>query len=134
MIWSGYTQFIEVLNKHTKSKHPQEKSFHILQEAVKNALIPAKLKLTEFIASKLNCFLWGFQTDQPMVPFFCDLWKICCRLWWICLFIVVVVMIQLHIPRTYCKKPFNRLLTLLMHVLVTFIDKKVLDMKIQFLK
>ena len=75
MIWSGYTQFIEVLNKHTKSEHPQEKSFHILQEAVKNALIPAKLKLTEFIASKLNCFLWGFQTDQPMVPFFCDVMK-----------------------------------------------------------
>ena len=65
MIWSGYIQFIEVLNK---SKQPQGKCFP-------NPLIPAKLKLTEFITSKLNCFLRDFQTDQPMVPFICDVLK-----------------------------------------------------------
>ena len=30
------------------------------------------MKLIEFIASKLNFFLRGCQTDQPMVPFLCD--------------------------------------------------------------
>ena len=75
MIWLGYIQFIEVLNKHLKSKQPQEKSFSILQEAIKDLLIPAKVKLIEFIASKLNCFLRGFQTDQPMVTCLCDVFK-----------------------------------------------------------
>ncbi|XP_057291926.1 uncharacterized protein LOC130614515 [Hydractinia symbiolongicarpus] len=37
--------------------------------------MPTKLKLVEFIASKLNKFLRGFQTDQPMVPFLCDVLK-----------------------------------------------------------
>ena len=72
MIWSGYIQFIEVLNKCLKSKQPQGKSSPILQESIKDPLIPAKLKLIEFIASKLNCILRRFQIDQPMVPFLWD--------------------------------------------------------------
>ena len=75
MIWSGYIQFMEVLNKRPKSKQPQRKSFPILQDAIKDPLIPAKLKLIEFTASKLNCLLRGFQTDQPMVSFLFDVLK-----------------------------------------------------------
>ena len=56
-------------------KQPQGKSFTVLQKAIKDPLIPAKLKLVEFIASKLNGFLRAFQTDQPMVPFLCDVLK-----------------------------------------------------------
>ena len=56
----------------SRSNH---KFFPILQEAIKAPLIPARLKLIEFIASKLNCFLRGFQTDQPVVPFLCDVLK-----------------------------------------------------------
>ena len=47
----------------------------MLQEAVRNPLIPAKLKLVKFLASKLNRFLQGFQTDQPMVSFLHDVLK-----------------------------------------------------------
>lgn len=66
---------MEVLNKRPKSKQPQRKSFPILQDAIKDPLIPAKLKLIEFTASKLNCLLRGFQTDQPMVSFLFDVLK-----------------------------------------------------------
>ena len=54
---------------------PQGKSSPILQEAIKDPFIPAKQELIEFIDSKLNCFLRGFQTDQPMVSFLCDVLK-----------------------------------------------------------
>ena len=30
-----------------------------------------KLKFLEFVSNKLNKFLRGYQTDQPMVPFLC---------------------------------------------------------------
>ena len=32
----------------------------------------AKMKLIQFLSSKLNEFLWRFQTDQPMVPFLAE--------------------------------------------------------------
>ena len=74
-LWPGFVKFINYLTGLPKSKQPQGKSFSILQEAVKDPLIPAKLKLVEFLASKLNRFLQGFQTDQPMVPFLHDVLK-----------------------------------------------------------
>ena len=74
-VWPGFVKFIDYLNKLPKSQQPQGKSFKVLQDAVKDPLIPAKLKLVEFIASKLNRFLTGFQTDQPMVPFLHDVLK-----------------------------------------------------------
>ena len=40
-----------------------------LQEAIKDPLLQAKFKFVEFISQKLNLFIRGFQTDQPMVPF-----------------------------------------------------------------
>ena len=73
--WSCYIQFTKVLNRHPKSRQLQGKSFPILQEVIKDPLIPTKLKLIELIASKLNCFLRGFQTDQSLVPFLCDVLK-----------------------------------------------------------
>ena len=57
------------------SKRPQGKSFTLLQESIKDPLLKAKFKFVEFIAEKLNTFLCGFQTDQPMVPFLCDTLK-----------------------------------------------------------
>ena len=35
----------------------------------------AKFKLVEFVAGKLNLFLRGFQTDQPMLPFLAEVLK-----------------------------------------------------------
>ena len=32
----------------------------------------AKLKFLEFVSNKLNKFLRGYQTDQPMAPFLCN--------------------------------------------------------------
>ena len=32
----------------------------------------AKLKFMEFVSNKLNKFLRGYQTDQPIVPFLCN--------------------------------------------------------------
>ena len=69
LIWPAIINFIKYLQKEPKSKQPQGKSFQILREAIKDPYIPAKLKLVEHIAGKLNKFLRGFQTDQPMVPF-----------------------------------------------------------------
>ena len=31
-----------------------------------------KLKFLEFVSNKLNKFLRGYQTDQPMIPFLCN--------------------------------------------------------------
>ena len=99
MIWSGYIQFVEVLNKCLKSKQPQGKSFPILQEAIKDPIIPAKLKLIEFITSKLNCFLRGFQTDQPMIPLICDVLKDI-DVHYKCLYLVVVLKMSMQFERT----------------------------------
>ena len=57
-----------------KSKQPgrEGKSFAVLKKVVSDPLIQAKMKLIEYLASKLNEFLRGFQTDQPMLPFLCD--------------------------------------------------------------
>ena len=52
-----------------KSKQPKGKRYDCLVAALKDPLIRAKFKLVEYIAAKLNSFLRGFQTDQPMVPF-----------------------------------------------------------------
>ena len=52
-----------------KSKQPQSSSFQILLQAVEDPYIPAKLKVVEYVAGKLNKYLLGFQNDQPIVPF-----------------------------------------------------------------
>ena len=52
-----------------KSKQPQSSSFQILLQAVEDPYIPAKLKVVEYFAGKLNKYLHSFQTDHPMVPF-----------------------------------------------------------------
>ena len=46
----GFVKFINYLPGLSKSKQPQGKSFSILQEAVEDPLIPAKLKLVGFLA------------------------------------------------------------------------------------
>ena len=75
VIWQCFVKFIEYLNKLVKSKQPQGKSSSILQKAIKDPLMAAKFKLVEFVAGKLNLFLRGFQTDQPMVPFLAEVLK-----------------------------------------------------------
>ena len=74
-VWQCFVKFIEYLNKLVKSKQPQGKSFSILEEAIKDPLMAAKFKLVEFVAGKLNLFLRGFQTDQPMVQFLAEVLK-----------------------------------------------------------
>ena len=72
LIWLPLTKFIKHLKLLPKSKQPAGKSYPILVTAIEDKLIQAKMKLVEYISSKLNVFLRGFQTDQPMVPFLCE--------------------------------------------------------------
>ena len=74
-LWPVYVKFIRHLKSLPKSSQPQCKSYEVLLRAIEDPLQQAKLKFVEFIASKLNIFLRGFQTDQPMVPFLCDVLK-----------------------------------------------------------
>ena len=39
---------------------------------IHDPLISAKPKFFKMVSRKLNAFLWGFQTDSLMVPFFAD--------------------------------------------------------------
>ena len=68
-IWLEVKKFVACLKDQPKSKQPQSSSFQILLQAVEYPYIPAKLKVVEYVAGKLNKNLRGFQTDQPMVPF-----------------------------------------------------------------
>ena len=69
LIWPEVKKFIAYLKDQPKPKQPQSSSFQILLQAVEDPYIPAKLKILEYVAGKLNKYLRGFQTDQPMVPF-----------------------------------------------------------------
>ena len=73
LIWVGYVKFIKHLNSLPKSRKPQCKSYSILLETIDDPLQQTKFKFVEFIASKMNVFFEGFQTDQPMVPFLCEI-------------------------------------------------------------
>lgn len=74
-IWPSIVKYIEHLNKLKSYEQPQGKSFSTLQQAIKDPLMSAKFKLVELVANKLNLFLRGFQTDQPMVPFLAEVLK-----------------------------------------------------------
>ena len=52
-----------------KSKQPQNSSFEVLLQGVEDPYIPAKSQVVEYIAGKLNNYLRGFETDQPMLTF-----------------------------------------------------------------
>ena len=75
IVWPGFIKFIKFLGAQKKALQPKGKNFILLQESIKDPLLKAKFKFVEFIAQKLNCFLRGFQTDQPMVPFLSDTLK-----------------------------------------------------------
>ena len=54
-----------------KSIQPKNnKSYDGLITVVTDLLVCAKLKFAEMLSWKFNKFLRGFQTDNPMVPFF----------------------------------------------------------------
>ena len=72
VIWLSLTKFIKYLKLLPKSKQTAGKSYPILVKAIEDKLLQAKMKLVEYISSKLNEFLRGFQIDQPMVPFLCQ--------------------------------------------------------------
>ena len=46
--------------------------FECLVKLMKDPLMPIKFKFVQYISMKLNIFLWGFQTDKPMIPFLYD--------------------------------------------------------------
>ena len=75
IVWPDFIKFIKYLLQLVASKRPKGKSFTHLQEAIKDSLLQAKFKFVEFISEKLNLFIRGFQTDQPMVPFLFDTLK-----------------------------------------------------------
>ena len=52
-----------------QGKQGANSSYHQLQLAVKDPLIPLKLQCFEGIASELTLFLISFQLDKPMIPF-----------------------------------------------------------------
>ena len=66
-IWWEVKKFVAYLKQQPKSKQPQSSSFQILLQAVEDPYIPTKLKVAEYVAGKLNKYLRGFQSDQPMV-------------------------------------------------------------------
>ena len=70
LIWPEVKKFVAHLKDQPKSKQPQSSLFQILLQALEDPCIPAKLKVVEYVAGKLNKQLCGFETDQPMVPFF----------------------------------------------------------------
>ena len=72
LLWDGYVKFLKYVIPLSKSRQPQGKSCNILKDAFNDPLMKAKLKLLEFASNKLNKFLRGYQTDQPMVPFLCN--------------------------------------------------------------
>ena len=67
-----YVKFLKYLIALPKSRQPQSQSFTILKDSFYDSLMKAKLKFLEFVSNKLNKFLRGYQTDQPMVPFLCN--------------------------------------------------------------
>ena len=69
LIWDSYCKYIKYCLTSCKSKHPQGKRFDCLVLALKNPLMKAKFKLVEYVLMKLNCFLCGFETVKPMIPF-----------------------------------------------------------------
>ena len=74
-IWPRYIKFIKYLQKLPKRQQPGQgegKQFLLLTKKILDPLVQAKMKFMEFLAHKLNTFLRGFQTDQPMVPFLCE--------------------------------------------------------------
>ena len=48
---------------------PTSKSFKIIWDAVKDALMPAKMAAFELVAKQLQPFLAIFQSDNPLLPF-----------------------------------------------------------------
>ena len=74
-IWMKFAKFVKYMEKLPKSQQPgkgEGKQFLLLRKTVDDPLMPAKMKLLEYVCSLLNEFLRGFQTDQPMVPFLCE--------------------------------------------------------------
>ena len=71
-IWPAFNTFVKHLMKLPKAKQPTKgdrKSFLVLKKEVDNPLIQAEMKFLELFSSKLNEFLRGFQTDQPVLLF-----------------------------------------------------------------
>ena len=74
-IWHDFIKFVKYLNGEPKSKQPgkgEGKQWLLLRQKIEDPLMPARMKLFEYVSSLLNEFLRGFQTDQPMVPFLCE--------------------------------------------------------------
>ena len=70
MAW--FHQVHQISSGTVASKRPKGKSCMHFEEAIKDPLLQAKFKFVEFISQKLNLFIGGFQTYQPMVPFLSD--------------------------------------------------------------
>ena len=66
---AGNKEICCLLERSTKIKAATKIIISILLQAFEYPYIPAKLKVVEYVAGKLNKNLRGFQTDQPMVPF-----------------------------------------------------------------
>ena len=74
LLIKGYEKFVTHVSTLRKNQQPdsKNKSLIVLKKMVHNLLISAKLKFFKMVSHKLNAFLWGFQTDSPMVTFFAD--------------------------------------------------------------
>ena len=70
----GYQKFVTHVSTLKKNQQPgsKSKSFIVLKKMIHDPLISAKPKFFKMVSHKLNAFLWGFQTDSLMVPFFTD--------------------------------------------------------------
>ena len=68
-IWPSIVEIIDFGEKLPKSKLSSCKSYQSVLLAVKDELMPAKLKFFSFIANHLQLYLTRYQTDKPMLSF-----------------------------------------------------------------
>ena len=71
-IWPAFNTFFKHLRKLPKPKQPirgDRKRILVFKKAVDDPLIQAKMKFLELLSPKLNEFLRGFQTYQPVASF-----------------------------------------------------------------
>lgn len=78
LFWDGYVEYLIELPKSWKPQGNYFVQYFVQRDSFSDPLMKAKLKFLEFLSRKLNKFLRGYQTDQPMVFFYMILCTFLC--------------------------------------------------------
>ena len=68
-IWDNFILYVQKVQTDKKFSTPTSKSFKIKWDAVKDALMPAKMAAFESVPKQLQPFLAIFKLDHPLLPF-----------------------------------------------------------------